>query len=175
MTLQVFPHSYNRIWWPSGKDTWLSCWQSSGFKPLSRHQPFCRTNQIEFVMWSKIGPKIFLNLEFTDFKTHIKVHPSRGAHTHQKILSDLARWWIFRNNFSWGFQKCKFYQRRTQPIDCAISAHATRTSSATGYVGRVGALRGLSDQKIKKGTFVSVEKLSFWESPVEIRNVAGTP
>ena len=33
----------------------------------------------------------------------------------------------------------------------------------------------LSDQKIKKGTFVRVEKLSFLESPVKIRDVAGTP
>ena len=34
---------------------------------------------------------------------------------------------------------------------------------------------GLSDQKIKKGTFLRIEKLSFWESPVKIRDVAGTP
>ena len=34
---------------------------------------------------------------------------------------------------------------------------------------------GLSDPKIKKGTFVMVEKLSFWESPVKIRDVSGTP
>ena len=34
---------------------------------------------------------------------------------------------------------------------------------------------GLSDQKIKKGTFVRVEKLSFWESPIKIRDVAGIP
>ena len=35
--------------------------------------------------------------------------------------------------------------------------------------------RGLSDQKIWKGTFVKVVKLSFWESPVKIHDVAGTP
>ena len=34
---------------------------------------------------------------------------------------------------------------------------------------------GLSDQKIKKGTFAWVEKLSFWQSSVKIRDVAGTP
>ena len=34
---------------------------------------------------------------------------------------------------------------------------------------------GSSDQKIKKGTFVRVEKLSFWQSPVKIRDVVGTP
>ena len=34
---------------------------------------------------------------------------------------------------------------------------------------------GLSDQKIKKGTFVRIEKLSFWESPVKIRDILGTP
>ena len=35
--------------------------------------------------------------------------------------------------------------------------------------------QGLSDQKIKKGTLVRVEKLSFLESPFKIRDVAGTP
>ena len=34
---------------------------------------------------------------------------------------------------------------------------------------------GLSDQKIKKGTFVRVEKLSFWQSPLKICDLAGTP
>ena len=34
---------------------------------------------------------------------------------------------------------------------------------------------GLFDQKIKKGTFLRVEKLSFWESPVRILDVVGTP
>ena len=34
---------------------------------------------------------------------------------------------------------------------------------------------GLSDQKFKKGTFVRVEKLSLWESPVTIHDVEGTP
>ena len=34
---------------------------------------------------------------------------------------------------------------------------------------------GSSDQKIKKGTLVRIEKLSFWESPVKIRDVAGIP
>ena len=34
---------------------------------------------------------------------------------------------------------------------------------------------GLSDQKIKKGTFLRIEKLSFWESALKICDVAGTP
>ena len=33
----------------------------------------------------------------------------------------------------------------------------------------------LSDQKIMKGTFIRVEKLSFWQSPVKIYDVADTP
>ena len=36
-------------------------------------------------------------------------------------------------------------------------------------------LEGLSDHKIKKGTFVRIEKLIFWESPVKICDVVGTP
>ena len=35
--------------------------------------------------------------------------------------------------------------------------------------------RGLSDQKIKKGTFVRVDKLSIWQSPIKIHDVVGTP
>ena len=34
---------------------------------------------------------------------------------------------------------------------------------------------GLSDQKINKGSFVRVEKLSFLQSPVKIHDVVGTP
>ena len=34
---------------------------------------------------------------------------------------------------------------------------------------------GLSDQKIKNGTFVRIEKLSFWESSFKFRDIAGTP
>ena len=35
--------------------------------------------------------------------------------------------------------------------------------------------QGLSDQKIKKGTFLRIDKLSFWESAVKICDIAGTP
>ena len=34
---------------------------------------------------------------------------------------------------------------------------------------------GLNDQKINKDTFVRVENLSFWQSPIKIRDVVGTP
>ena len=34
---------------------------------------------------------------------------------------------------------------------------------------------GLSNQKIKKGTFVRVAKLSFLQRPVKIRDVVGPP
>ena len=47
-----------------------------------------------------------------------------------------------------------------------------------GYVvaGQSLPIEGvLSDQKIKKGTFLRVEKLSFWESPFKIHGVVGTP
>ena len=51
-----------------------------------------------------------------------------------------------------------------------------RTSSILmSRLAEVECRQGLSDQKIKKGTFVRVEKLSFRESPVKIRNVACTP
>ena len=34
---------------------------------------------------------------------------------------------------------------------------------------------GLSNQKIKDGTFIRVEKLSSWESAVKIHDIVGTP
>ena len=53
------------------------------------------------------------------------------------------------------------------------SAHVpARLQAAWAELVRWG---GLSDQKIKKGTFLRIEKLSFWESAVKIRDVAGTP
>ena len=65
----------------------------------------------------------------------------------------------------------------TQDTPCwrANSAHAAhvqaRPKATRAELTRQG---GLSDQKIKKGTFVRIEKLSFWESPVKIRDLAGT-
>ena len=58
------------------------------------------------------------------------------------------------------------------PLYAQFSANASQcTGLATGYMGR----GGLSDQKIEKGTFLRIEKLSFWEPAVEIRDVAGIP
>ena len=54
-----------------------------------------------------------------------------------------------------------------------MSAHVpARLQAAWAELVRWG---GLSDQKIKKGTFLRIEKLSFGESPVKIRAEAGTP
>ena len=33
----------------------------------------------------------------------------------------------------------------------------------------------LFDKKTKKGAFIRVEKLSFWESAIKIRDIVGTP
>ena len=32
----------------------------------------------------------------------------------------MAGWWIFPTIFAWGYQKCKFYQRRTHPADAKL-------------------------------------------------------
>ena len=59
-----------------------------------------------------------------------------------------------------------------------MSAHAAHVpawlQAASVWAELVGR-GGLSDQKIKKSTYLRIEKLNFWESPVKIRDVAGTP
>ena len=56
------------------------------------------------------------------------------------------------------------------------SAHAAHVLARLQAVWAELVRRGgLSDQKIKKGTFPRIKKLSFWESPVKICDVAGTP
>ena len=61
------------------------------------------------------------------------------------------------------------------PSRRATSAHAAHVPAQLQATRAELARRGGSDQKIKKGTFVRIEKLSFWESPVKIRDIAGTP
>ena len=62
------------------------------------------------------------------------------------------------------------------PCRRTTSAHTAHVSAwlqaAWAELVRRG---GLSDQKIKKGICLRVEKLSFWESPVKIRDVMGPP
>ena len=62
------------------------------------------------------------------------------------------------------------------PRQRTTSAHAAhvlaRLQAARAELVRRG---GLSDQKIKKGTFLRIEKLSFWQSPDKISDIAGTP
>ena len=56
------------------------------------------------------------------------------------------------------------------------SAHAAHVLARLQAVWAELVRRGsLSDQKLKKGTFLRIEKLNFWQSPVKIRDVAGTP
>ena len=40
--------------------------------------------------------------------------------TLEKISSDLAGWYIFFYNFSWGFQKYIFFQDWTHPVDAQL-------------------------------------------------------
>ena len=80
------------------------------------------------------------------------------------------------NNFSWGFQKCKFYHRRTQPVDAQLLP--TQPTYQLGYRlrGQSWRIEGVClIKKILKGTFVRIKKLSFWESPVKIHDFVGTP
>ena len=56
----------------------------------------------------------------------------------------------------------------------AHAAHVPARQQAT-WVEFAARREGLSDQKIKTGIFLKIEKLSFWESTVKIRDVAGIP
>ena len=91
--------------------------------------------------------------------------------------------WVIQisNKFLQGFQKCNIYSARTMPS----AHHALKNEQAlpglpaqfcwAGLLGRACLSRGFVRSKIKKDTFVRVEKLSFWESPVKIHDVIGTP
>ena len=65
------------------------------------------------------------------------------------------------NNFTQGFQKRQYCYDRIMPL-YASSAHAAHVPARLQATWAEFARRGgLSDQKIKKGTFLRIEKLSF--------------
>ena len=74
--------------------------------------------------------------------------------------------WVINitNDFSWWFLKCKFYQCRTHPVDAKLLP--TQPTYQLGY-----RLRG---QKFNIDK-VCLKSRSFWESPVKIHDVVGTP
>ena len=51
--------------------------------------------------------------------TRVPVLYARGAHFERNFI---RFGWVMdiSNNFSWGFQKCKFYQHRTHPVDAKL-------------------------------------------------------
>ena len=98
----------------------------------------------------------------------------RGAHF-EKNSSNLAGWWIFRTTFHEDFKNVNFIKAGHTPSTHNVCPRSPRTGSATGCVGRVGASRGFVWSKIKKRTFLRIEKLSYWQSPVKIHDVVGTP
>ena len=63
------------------------------------------------------------------------------------------------------------------PSTCKLCPHSPRTGSATGSWAEFVCRGGLSDQKLKRvlGTFLRIEKLSFLESVVKIRDIEGIP
>ena len=95
--------------------------------------------------------------------------------TFKKISSDLAGWWIFWTIFHEDFKNVNFINIGHTPSTLNFCPRSPRTGSASGYVGRSLASTGFVWSKNHEGTFVRIEKLSFWESPVKIRDVAGTP
>ena len=84
--------------------------------------------------------------------------------------------WLGSNIFSREFQKCKFYQHRIPLVHPQFQPMQPTYRLCYRLLGQSWCVEGVClIKKIKKGTFVRVEKLSFWKSPVKIRNVAGTP
>ena len=89
--------------------------------------------------------------------------------------SNLTRWWSFWPIFHEGFNNVNFINvgRTPSTHNSAHAAHIWDRLQATWVeLARWG---GLSDQKIKKVLLLELKKLSFWESPVKICYVAGTP
>ena len=107
-------------------------------------------------------------------KLHETAVAPRGARF-QKFSSDWACWYIYWTTFRKDFKNVNFIKlgpcSSTRKLCLACLLNFADQASWAEF-----ARRGdLSDQKTKKGTFIRVEKLSFWESAVKIRDVVGTP
>ena len=102
--------------------------------------------------------------------THSYIVHTLGVPTFKKNFIRFG--WVINisNNISWRFQKCKFYRSRTHDVDAQLLP--TQPTYRLGYrlCGQSWRIEGVC-----LGTFVRIEKLSFWESPVKICGVAGTP
>ena len=107
------------------------------------------------------------------FSTHYEKKSDGGARTRtltlgvptfKKISSYLAEGWICQTIFHEDFKNVNFINVGQTP-----STHKFCPAQFFYSWAVFMCWRGLSDWKIKKGTFVKIEKLSFWESPVKIR------
>ena len=85
----------------------------------------------------------------------------RGTHFEKNYI---RFGWVMNisNNFSWGFQKCKFYQRRIHPVDAKLLP--TKPTYRLGYRLRGQKWRELGVWAIKK-SFCGV-----WLWPISIQN-----
>ena len=97
-----------------------------------------------------------------------------GVPTLKKILSDFAGWYIFFAILRKDFKNIKFIKVGGCPLTHKFCLACLLNFAEQASWAELVRWGGLSDQKIKKGIFVRVEKLSFWESPVKIRDVVGT-
>ena len=80
------------------------------------------------------------------------------------------------NNFSWGFQNCKFSQPRTHSVDAQLLPTQPTYHLRFRLFGQSWHVEGVClIKKSRSVLLLELKKLSFWESPVKIRDVAGTP
>ena len=92
-----------------------------------------------------------------------------GVPTFKNI--SLGGWCIFQTIFNNDFKNVKSIKIGPCPTMCKLCM-----SCLLNFAGQSLCTKGgLCNQKIKKGTFLRIEKLGFWESPVKIRDIVGTP
>ena len=99
---------------------------------------------------------------------------TRGAHFKKKF------WWIwlsdtFSNNFCKNFRNVPLIKIGLCPLTHRLCPACLLNFTKQASLAELPHQAGLPDQKIKKGTFIRVEKISFWESPIKICDVVGTP
>ena len=98
---------------------------------------------------------------------------SLGVPTFEKKSSTFGGRYIFRTIFRNVFKNVKSISIGLCLSTCKLCVACLFSLAVHLSLAEFAHREGLSNQTIKKGTFVRVEKLSFWKSPVKIRDVVG--
>ena len=87
----------------------------------------------------------------------------------------MAGWLIFWTIFCKDFKDVEIFMIKQFPLTRKLCLACLLPFFEQASWEELACQGGLSNQKTNKGTFVRVEKIGFWQSPVKIRDVVATP